>query len=109
MKIFFSVGEPSGDQHAAHLIEELHRHRPNIECIGYGGPEMAKAGCRVMFPLTDYAVMGIVKVLPLIWKFLRIAFRAKKIFREEKPDVVVLVDFPGFNWWIARFRTRCRH
>lgn len=103
MKIFFSVGEPSGDQHAAHLIEELHRHRPDIECIGYGGPEMEKAGCRVMFPLTDYAVMGIVKVLPLIWKFLRVAFRANKIFREEKPDVVVLVDFPGFNWWIARF------
>jgi len=47
MKIFFSVGEPSGDQHAAHLISELARRDPGIECCGFGGPMMEQAGCRI--------------------------------------------------------------
>lgn len=102
MKIFFSVGEPSGDQHAAHLISELQSRDASIECIGFGGPLMRDAGCRVDFQLTDLAVMGILKVLPLIQKFRGLARQAKAQFERERPDAVVLVDFPGFNWWIAR-------
>ncbi|MCA9118312.1 MAG: lipid-A-disaccharide synthase, partial [Planctomycetaceae bacterium] len=102
MEIFFSVGEPSGDQHAAHLIEELTRRRPDIQCSGYGGPEMEQAGCRLDYRLTELAVMGIAAVLPLLGKFIRLAREARQLFRERKPDAVVLVDFPGFNWWIAR-------
>ena len=102
MKIFFSVGEPSGDQHAAHLIQELQSRQRNIECVGYGGPLMRDAGCRIDFQLTDLAVMGILKVLPLIQKFRGLARQAKEQFERERPDAVVLVDFPGFNWWIAR-------
>ena len=45
MKIFFSVGEPSGDLHGANLIRELRRRRPDCEFVGYGGPRMAAAGC----------------------------------------------------------------
>lgn len=102
MKIFFSVGEPSGDQHAAHLIEELRARRPELEFEGYGGPRMEQAGCRLHFRLTDLAVMGIWRVLPLLWKFLTLVRQAERSFRESPPDAVVLVDFPGFNWWIAR-------
>lgn len=102
MRIFFSVGEPSGDQHAAHLIHELKRRRPGIECVGYGGPLMESAGCKLHYPLTDLAVMGFLRVLPLIFQFLRLARDAGRYFRETPPDAVVLIDFPGFNWWIAR-------
>jgi lipid-A-disaccharide synthase len=102
MHIFFSVGEPSGDQHAAHLIEELKRRQPGIEVSGFGGPHMEQAGCRLDYPLTNLAVMGVWAVLPLLWRFYRLVREAGRILRERRPDAVVLVDFPGFNWWIAR-------
>ena len=101
MHVFFSVGEPSGDQHAAHLIAELKRRLPNLRVSGFGGPLMEQAGCQVLFPLTTMAVMGIFQVLPLILKFFRLVKQAEDYFERHKPDLVVLVDFPGFNWWIA--------
>jgi len=102
VKIFFSVGEPSGDQHAAHLVSELMSQRADVECVGFGGPLMRDAGCRIDFELTDLAVMGILKVLPLIQKFRGLVRQASEQFERERPDAVILVDFPGFNWWIAR-------
>ena len=102
MHIFFSVGEPSGDQHAAHLIEELKRRRPGLICSGFGGMSMQESGCRLLYPLTELAVMGIVRVVPLLWRFYRLVRQAEEYFAQSRPDAVVLVDFPGFNWWIAR-------
>lgn len=102
MQIFFSVGEPSGDQHAAHLIQELRKRRADIEFTGFGGPLMEQAGCRQLFQLTDLAVMGVFAVIPLLWKFIKLVGQARRYFEEHRPDAVVLVDFPGFNWWIAR-------
>lgn len=102
MKIFFSVGEPSGDQHAAHLIHELRQQHPGTECVGYGGPLMAAAGCRIDFQLTDMAVMGVLSTLPLVRKFYGLVQQAKAQFQRERPDAVVLIDFAGFNWWIAK-------
>ena len=102
MRIFFSVGEPSGDQHGAHLIEELKRRRSDIEFVGYGGPLMERAGCRLQYQLTLLAVMGFLRVVPLLWQFYKLVQTANRYFREHRPDAVVLIDFPGFNWWIAR-------
>ncbi|MCH8829432.1 MAG: lipid-A-disaccharide synthase [Planctomycetes bacterium] len=102
MEIFFSAGEPSGDQHAAQLMEEIRRQRPDAVFTGFGGPKMERAGCRLLFRLTDLAVMFIWSVVPLLFKFYRLVRQAKRFFRETPPDAVVLIDFPGFNWWIAR-------
>ncbi|MDC0273473.1 MAG: lipid-A-disaccharide synthase [Planctomycetaceae bacterium] len=101
-EIFFSVGEPSGDQHAAHLIEELKQRRPDLTFTGFGGPEMREAGCDLHFQLTDMAVMGLFAVLPLLRKFFKLADQAEQYFQTHKPDAVILVDFPGFNWSIAK-------
>ena len=102
MTIFFSAGEPSGDLHGANLIRELRRLRPDVKCVGYGGPEMAAAGCELHADLTALAVMWFLRVLLNIHKFLNLASRADRFFRHHKPDAVVLIDYPGFNWWIAR-------
>lgn len=102
MKIFFSAGEPSGDQHASHLINELRAQHPNIIAEGFGGPQMQEAGCSLLFELTDLAVMGFLRVVPLLAKFRRLVKQAEMHFDANPPDAVVLVDFPGFNWWIAR-------
>lgn len=102
MRIFFSAGEPSGDQHAAHLIAALQRRLPDCRAEGFGGPHMAEQGCELLFELTRMAVMGFVRVLPMIAKFRRLVIRAEAHFDLSPPDAVVLVDFPGFNWWIAK-------
>ncbi len=102
MHIFFSVGEPSGDAHAAKLIQEIRRRDPAAQFSGFGGPKMEHSGCQLLFELTTMAVMGLFAVLPLLLKFYRLMKQAEAFLRDERPDVVVLIDFPGFNWWIAR-------
>ena len=100
--IFFSAGEPSGDLHGANLIRQLRERCPEIQTVGYGGPKMAEAGCRLHADLTALAVMWFARVLVNLHKFLNLASRADRYFRHHKPDAVVLIDYPGFNWWIAR-------
>jgi lipid-A-disaccharide synthase len=102
MKIFFSAGDPSGDLHAANLIRALTKERPGIECVGYGGPRMRNAGCELHADLTALAVMWLARALLNLHKFVRLLNRADRYFQRERPDAVVLVDYPGFNWWIAR-------
>lgn len=106
MKIFFSVGEPSGDLHGANLIRRLQELDPAIECVGFGGPKMQAAGARLHYDLTQLAVMGVIRVLLSIHTFWRLYRQAKRLLREERPDAVVLIDYPGFNWWIARAAKR---
>jgi lipid-A-disaccharide synthase len=102
MRIFISAGEPSGDLHGANLIKALKKANPTIECIGFGGERMEAAGCRLLFPLTSLAVMWFLAVLVNIFKFLRLLKQAKRYFHEERPDAVVLIDFPGFHWALAK-------
>jgi lipid-A-disaccharide synthase len=102
MKIFFSVGEPSGDLHGANLIRELRGRRGDLEFVGYGGPRMAAAGCQLHEDLTKLAVMWFARVLLNLHRFWILASRADRYFRHQRPDAVVLIDYPGFNWWIAR-------
>jgi lipid-A-disaccharide synthase len=101
MRIFISAGEPSGDLHAANLARELRRQLPDVEIVGFGGPRLAEAGARLLYPLVDLAVMWFGRVLLNLHKFLALASRADRDFRHQRPDAVVLIDYPGFHWWIA--------
>lgn len=102
LKIFFSVGEPSGDLHGANLVSLLKQQRPGIQAVGFGGPKMQAAGMELLSDLTQLAVMWIVQAIVHVDKFWKHLQRADEYFRTERPDAVVLIDFPGFNWWIAR-------
>ena len=101
MRIFFSVGEPSGDLHASNLIRELRRRNPQIEFTGLGGRRMAEAGCNLTADMSDLAIMGFARVIPHLKTFWDLLWQADAEFKAQRPDAVILVDYPGFNWWIA--------
>jgi lipid-A-disaccharide synthase len=102
MRIFISAGEPSGDLHGANLVRALQAQQPGVDCVGFGGPHMEAAGCRLLYPLTQFAVMWFLRVLANIPVFLGLLSRADRYFRHQRPDAVVLIDYPGFHWWLAR-------
>ena len=102
MNVFFSVGEPSGDLHGANLIRSLQARNPRIHATGFGGPKMAAAGAELLYPLTELAVMGVRRVVRHLPTFFRLAGQAERYFRTQKPDAVVLIDYPGFNFPVGK-------
>lgn len=102
MRIFFSVGEPSGDVHGANLIRAVTSLRPDLQSVGFGGDKMTRAGCKHLYPLADHPVMGFAPVLASLPRFMSLISQADRYFHHQRPDAVVLIDCPGFNWWIAR-------
>jgi lipid-A-disaccharide synthase len=101
MRVFISAGEPSGDHHAALLVRALRVQQPDVECVGLGGPGMAAEGCVLVADLTRLAVMWFLRVILNIHRFVDLARQAERSFLDARPDVCVLVDFPGFHWWLA--------
>ena len=102
MRIFFSVGEPSGDLHGSNLIQHLRDANPNFEFVGFGGPKMKAAGCELIYDLTQMAVMFLSKVIANLRFFFGLVDQADEYFANHDVDAVVLIDYPGFNWWIAK-------
>ncbi|GAB4381403.1 MAG: lipid-A-disaccharide synthase [Salibacteraceae bacterium] len=101
-KIFILAAEPSADLHGSRLVSALKRKSPAIEIVGWGGQKMASAGAKILKPLDELAFMGffeIVRNLPQILKNFR-DFEAH--IRSEKPDLVLLMDYPGFNLRAAK-------
>jgi lipid-A-disaccharide synthase len=105
MRLFFSVGEPSGDLHAANLIRALAQKVP-LTARGLGGPRMREAGCQLLRDMSDLAVMGLWPVLARLPEFLRLRRQVDQVLASWRPDAVVLVDYPGFNWHVARCAKR---
>jgi lipid-A-disaccharide synthase len=101
MRVFVSAGEPSGDHHAALLVRAIRERRPDAVCVGLGGPQMEAEGCALLADMTKLAVMWFLRVILSIHRFIDLARRAERSFLDARPDVCVLVDFPGFHWWLA--------
>src|SRR5207237_10555141 len=97
-RIFFSVGEPSGDLHGGNLVGALRRARPDVLCEGFGGERMAAAGCRLLHPLSRTPVVGLLPVLARLPQFVRLLTHAADHLRQHRPDAVVLADDPGYHW-----------
>lgn len=103
MKYYLIVGEASGDLHASHLMTALKAEDPQADFRFFGGDLMAAVGGTMVKHYKDLAYMGFVPVL----LHLRTIFANMKRCKEDivawQPDVVILVDYPGFNLHIAQF------
>ena len=101
MNIMLSAGETSGDLHGAALARELRALDPSIALIGFGGAEMAAAGVTLRQNYTDYNVMGISAVLLNLRRIFALLDDLTHLMEEERPDVLVIIDYPDFNWRLA--------
>jgi len=103
MKYFMVAGEKSGDMHAANLCLELAKSSPNAEIVGWGGEKMEAAGVKILKNYRELAFMGfweVIKNLPTILGFLKLA---KRQILDFNPDVIILVDYAGFNLKLAKW------
>lgn len=105
MKYYIIAGEASGDLHGSNLIKGIRTEDPQAEIRFWGGDLMAAAapGGTLVRHYKEGAVMGFVEVLAKAGKLLKNVSFCKKDILEWNPDVVILIDYPGFNFKIAEF------
>lgn len=99
--IWILAGEASGDVYGARLGDELKQiakeKNVKLSLSGMGGEKMIASGIPVKVDSTELGVMGVVEVLKLIFTFIRIYVQLVKQAKQERPDTVILIDYPGFN------------
>lgn len=103
MRYYIIAGEASGDLHGSNLIKELHKKDTSADIRCWGGDKMEAAGATLVKHYRDLAFMGFIEVvrnLPAIFRNLNFC---KKDILNYKPDVLILIDYPGFNLRIAKW------
>jgi lipid-A-disaccharide synthase len=103
MKYFIIAGEQSGDLHGSNLIRELHKEDENAIIACWGGDLMEAAGARLLVHYRDTAFMGFVSVIKNLGTISRNLSLCKRHITEFNPDVVIFIDYPGFNLRISEF------
>ena len=98
--IFWIAGENSGDLHASYVMKELQDYGFNH--VGIGGYQMQKRGLQVLFPFNRFNVMGFWEVLKHLRFFAKVEKFIKEYLKKNKPELVILVDYPGMNLRIAK-------
>lgn len=101
-KIMISVGEASGDLHGASLTKALKQLEPDIAVFGMGGQAMRDAGVDIVYDIADINVMGFVEVIKNLPRLFRLKDSLVALLAAEKPDVLVVIDYPDFNMRLAK-------
>ncbi len=96
------AGEASGDEHAARLVAAIKERAPGLEFFGIGGEALAAQGVRLLCPASELAVVGLSEVAGRLGAVLRALRDVGRALKSEKPALAILVDFPDFNFWVAR-------
>ena len=103
MKYYLIAGEASGDLHGSNLIKQLKTLDSNSQIRCWGGDKMADAGGDLVMHFKKLAFMGFVEVIKNLKTILSLLSFCKKDILSFHPDVLVLIDYPGFNLRIAEF------
>ena len=102
LRVLLVAGEASGDLHGAALVEALRRRVPDVAVAGIGGPRLRAAGMRILVDTAHVATMGLVETFGTLGRLLGAYRRLLRFLDEERPDLVVLIDYPEFNLRLAR-------
>lgn len=101
-EVMILAGELSGDLHAARLVRDLRAARSDVELFGIGGDALRAEGVRIEVDAGEMAVLGFSEVLRRYFFFRRVFRRMVGLLKSEKPDALLLVDYPGFNLRLAK-------
>lgn len=102
LRVLLVAGEASGDLHGAAFVGALRRRAPGVEVAGIGGDRLRAAGMRILVDTATVATMGFVETFGMMGRVLRAYRRVTRFLVEERPDLVVLIDYPEFNLIVAR-------
>ena len=101
-KVMICAGEASGDLHGASVAGALKSMHPEIELFGMGGANMRASGVKIVYDFADIGVMGFVEILRNLPMFFRLRKFLSRIMDEQRPDVLVLIDYGGFHMAMAQ-------
>ena len=96
------AGETSGDLHGAHLVEAIHQIDPEVDFLGAGGEHLERKGMKLLFHSRALSVVGITEVFFKLGTVLKALRGLKESFDRERPDLIILIDFPEFNLRLAK-------
>jgi lipid-A-disaccharide synthase len=105
-KILLVAGEVSGDLHGSHLVEAIQRIEPDVQFLGVGGEGLERRGMKLLYPAHSLSVVGITEVFVKLRTILKALRGLKRSLEREKPDLVILIDFPEFNLRLAKIAHR---
>jgi len=105
-KILLVAGEVSGDLHGSYLVEAIQSIDPEIQFFGVGGDGLKRAGMRLLHHSQSLSVVGITEVFVKLGSILKALRTLKRSLEREKPDLVILIDFPDFNLRLAKIAHR---
>jgi len=103
MRIMMVAGEASGDLHGAGVVRELKKQKPDCEIFGIGGDKMQSEGMRLIYHVRELSVMGFWEVIEHLPLLRSVQKTLQALLKSAHPDVLVLIDYPGFNLRLARF------
>ncbi len=103
MKYYLIAGEASGDLHGSNLVKSLHKEDPTADIQAWGGDLMYEAGATIVKHYRDLAFMGFVEVVKNLPTILNNFKFCKKDILDFRPDVLILIDYPGFNLRMAKW------
>jgi len=103
MKYYLIAGEPSGDLHGSNLMKSIKELDENAQFNFWGGDQMLSVDSHVVTHIRETSIMGFVEVVKNISKIKSFFKNAKQTILEFKPDVLVLIDYPGFNLRMAKW------
>jgi len=100
------AGEASADLHGSNLVKAMKASCPGVSFCGIGGANMKQAGVKILVSSSDMAVVGLTEVVQRLHTIFRAANKLKAILKAHHPDLLILIDYPEFNLYMARIARR---
>jgi lipid-A-disaccharide synthase len=104
--VMIVTGEASGDHHGALVLRALKQRFPKLRCCGIGGDELQQAGMRLLYHNQHLAVVGLVEVLAHAPHIIRAFNILRREIKTSPPDLIIFIDYPGFNLRMAAFASK---